>query len=181
MNRSGARLVDERGIAQCRRVDTHFVGPRFEHAFDVGHFIDASAYGERNGDFGRYTFDHLCESLPSLVTGCDVEVDEFVGALFAVCLSQFDRIARLFEVDEVDALDVMPSLTSRQGMIRLASIVVGGLGVESLAHSGQVDTPFVYGFADDHCGHASLVERPKVVNAADASAGDEPACGVGFE
>ena len=37
--------------------------------------------------------------------GGDVEEDEFVGALLVVAIGQFDGIARIAQVDEVNAFD----------------------------------------------------------------------------
>ena len=41
----------------------------------------------------------------SVARGCDVEEDQFVGALLVVAVGQFDRIAGVAQVHEVDAFD----------------------------------------------------------------------------
>jgi hypothetical protein len=56
------------------------------------------------------------------VAGGDVEEAELVGAGRVIGDGLLDRVAGIDEVDEVDALDDAPSLTSRQGMMRALSI-----------------------------------------------------------
>src|SRR5262249_23916737 len=50
-------------------------------------------------------FDDVEDRVPVLVAGCDVEEAELVGAGSVVGSSRLDGIARILQVDEVDALD----------------------------------------------------------------------------
>jgi hypothetical protein len=52
----------------------------------------------------------------------DVEEGQLVGALLVVARGDLDRVARVAKLDEVDALDDAAAVTSRQGMMRLASM-----------------------------------------------------------
>ncbi len=62
-------------------------------------------------------------SRPSLVAVMSRK-GELVGALLVVARGDLDRVARVAQFDEVDALDPAPpaGVTSRQGMMRLASM-----------------------------------------------------------
>ena len=72
-------------------------------------------------DLGRPA-DHVQDDPAPLVAGGDVEEDQLVGPLRLVARGDLDRVARVAEVDEVRPLDHAAALTSRQGMIRLASM-----------------------------------------------------------
>ena len=55
--------------------------------------------------------------------GGDVEQDDLVCAVGGVAVRQLGGVARVDDVDELDALDHAAGATSRQAMILLVSIV----------------------------------------------------------
>lgn len=57
----------------------------------------------------------------------DVEEGQFVRAFAVVAFGGFDGVARVAQTDEVHAFDDAPVFTSRQGMMRFASAIIGCL------------------------------------------------------
>lgn len=116
-------IVNQCRILQSSRVDGDLIRTGIEQAVYICQFVDAATYGEGNIDFRSNPFHQFGEGFPSFMARCDVEVNQFVCSLFAVSLAQLHRVTGLSQVDEVGSFTVCPSLMSRQGMIRLASIV----------------------------------------------------------
>ena len=92
-------------ILHRRRIDRDFVGAGFEQSTHVVGAAHAAADGQRHeAAFGR-AGDHVEDRAALLVAGGDVEEAELVGPRLVVSGGGLDRIARVSEVDEVDALD----------------------------------------------------------------------------
>ena len=92
-------------ILHRRRIDRDLVGAGFEqraHVVDAAH---AAADGERHEAALGRAGDHVEDGAALLVARGDVEEAELVGARLVVSGGGLDRIARVSEVDEVDALD----------------------------------------------------------------------------
>ena len=66
---------------------------------------DAAAHGERDENLARGARDHVDHGVAIVARRGDVEEHQFVGALLVVARGEFHRIARVAQVDEVDALD----------------------------------------------------------------------------
>ena len=45
------------------------------------------------------------DQIPPVAGGSDVEKGEFIGTLRVVACGDFDRVARITQLDEIDALD----------------------------------------------------------------------------
>ena len=86
-----------------------------------------------------------------LACGADVEVDEFVGSIFAIFLAEGNGVAGIAEVDKVDtfysgAIFYVETRYDTFGKHRQLSVEVD---------SGNVvegNATFVDGFSDNHCG-----------------------------
>ena len=65
----------------------------------------AAADRERDEDLARGAGHHVGHDFAGIAGGGDVEEDEFIGAIAVVALGEFDGVARIAQVDEVDALD----------------------------------------------------------------------------
>ena len=100
-----AQFGDQLGTPHGRGVDGHLVGAREQDAARIGHGADAAADGQRDEDLARGAGHHVRHDLARVARGGDVEKDQFVGAVAVVALGQFDGVARIAQVDEVDALD----------------------------------------------------------------------------
>src|SRR5438445_526130 len=66
---------------------------------------DAAANRERHEDFFRDAAHHVEHDGPAFVTCTDVEEDQLVRAFFLVPPGNFDRVARVAQVQEVGPLD----------------------------------------------------------------------------
>ena len=108
-------LADQFRSADGGRVYTHLVGTGIEQPFYIGQLIHATAYGEGDIDLTGHTGHHLREGLTTLERGGDVEKAQFVGALFAIGLAQFHRVARTPQVHEVRAFNGLAVLDIQTG------------------------------------------------------------------
>src|SRR5207244_5536558 len=83
----------------------YFGGAGHQDVACIGHRADAAAHGQRDENLAsgaRHHFGHDGAG----VAGCDdVQEDQFVGAIAVVAAGEFDRVAGIAQVDEVDALD----------------------------------------------------------------------------
>ena len=79
--------------------------PDMQDAARVGDRADAAAHRERDEDLARGAGDHVGHDVARVARSGDVEEDQFVGALLVVAVGEFDGIAGIAQVDEVDALD----------------------------------------------------------------------------
>jgi hypothetical protein len=77
--------------------------------------VDATPYGKWDADVGRYAFYQVGEGFSSFVTGGDVEVNQFVGSLFAIRTTEFYGVARLTEIHEVCSLYGLPVFDIQAG------------------------------------------------------------------
>ena len=116
------QLAEESRAGEGGAVDADFVGSGSKQAFGVVHRADATAHGEGDVDGSGDAFDELGEGMSPFVGGADVEIDKLVGTFSGIPAAELDGIADVAQTDEVNALTVRPSLTSRQGMIRFESI-----------------------------------------------------------
>jgi hypothetical protein len=80
-----------------------------------------TADGERDRDLVGHALDDVEHDVALVRRRGDVEEDELVGTLAVVDARELDRVAGVAQVDEVDALDDPPAVTSRHGMTRAAS------------------------------------------------------------
>ena len=66
---------------------------------------NAAAHRERDEDLARRARHHVRHDVARVAGRGDVEEDQFVGAIAVVAVGQFHGVARIAQVDEVDALD----------------------------------------------------------------------------
>ena len=98
-------LVDQLGALERGRVDRDLVGTRVEHGLGVGHGADPAADRERNEQLVGGAASELDHRRALVRRGGDVEEHELVGTGGAVARGELDRVARVTQVDEPDALD----------------------------------------------------------------------------
>ena len=92
-------------LAEGGGADGDAVGARvedFRRGFDI---LDAAADGERDGAGRRRPFDDVQQGAAVFDGGADVEKREFIGSGGAIGACAFDGIARVGDVDEMDAFD----------------------------------------------------------------------------
>ena len=89
-------------------VDRHFVRARVEQPLDIADLAHAAANRQRNEDLRGYPFDDRQDDVALIAGGGDVQESQLVGALFVVAAGDFDRVARVDQVDEIHALDHAP-------------------------------------------------------------------------
>ena len=92
-------------ILHCRGIDRHFVGAGFEQRADVFDAPHAAADGKRHETALGGPDHHVEDGAALLVARGDVEEAELVGARLVIGCRGLDRIAGVFKVDEIDALD----------------------------------------------------------------------------
>ena len=100
-----AEFGDQFGPAHGGGVDGDLVGAGEQDAARVGHRADAAADRQRDEDLAGGAGHHVGHDLAGVAGGGDVEEDQFVGAVAVVAVGQFDGIAGIAQVDEVDAFD----------------------------------------------------------------------------
>lgn len=79
--------------------------PARQHGVDIADGADAAAHRERDEHLVGGAFDHVHHGGPARAGRGDIEEREFVGALAVVAFGQFDGIAGVAQVLEIDALD----------------------------------------------------------------------------
>jgi len=99
------RLFDERRIVHTRGIDAHLVGAGIEQRADVVDVAHASSDRQGNEHLVGHGTDHLVEQPAGLHACPDIEEGELIGALAVVAAGDFDRVAGIAQVDEIDAFD----------------------------------------------------------------------------
>ena len=101
-------LADKFRVAYGRRVDRHLVGPRAQQGPDIIEVANPAANGQRHeANLGRAAHDFE-QNRAVFVAGGDVEEDQFIGSLVIIARSHFDRIAGVFQIEEICPLDHAP-------------------------------------------------------------------------
>src|SRR5262249_8666660 len=98
-----AQLGEQLGAADRGRVDRYFVRARHQDAARVGDRANAATHRERDEHLARCAEYHVRHDGALVARRGDVEEDDFVGALLVVAVREFHRVARIAQVDEVDA------------------------------------------------------------------------------
>ena len=99
------RLFDERRIVYAGGIDAHLVGAGIEQRADVVYVAHASSDRQGYEHLVGHRTDHLVEQAARLHACPDIEEGELVGALAVVAPRDFDRVAGIAQVDEIDAFD----------------------------------------------------------------------------
>ena len=102
---SSAHLVEHLRAGYGGGVDADLVGAGAQHGVDVVDGADAPTHGERDEHLVGGAFDHVHHGGATRTRRGDVEERQFVGAFAVVAFGQFDGVAGVAEVLEVDALD----------------------------------------------------------------------------
>ena len=97
-------LVDEAGVVDSSRVDTHLVGTSIEQAFHIANLLYATTNGKWYVDFCRHTTDDVSEGFASFIAGSDVQETQFVSTIVTVSLAQFHWITSSAQIDKVGTL-----------------------------------------------------------------------------
>src|SRR5436190_53248 len=80
------------------------ISPAPSCAARVGNRANAPAYCQRDENFARRAKHHVRHDGALVAGGGDIEEHHFVGALLVIAVGELNRIARIAQVDEVDAL-----------------------------------------------------------------------------
>lgn len=99
------RVAHERPIGDGCRIDRNLVCAGQRQFPDIVGRPDAAADGQRHEAGLRRPLDHVENDAAILVRRRDVEETEFVGASGVIGDRAFHGIARIAQIDEVDALD----------------------------------------------------------------------------
>ena len=98
-------LTDEIGVFHRSGVDADLVRARGQHFVHIVHRAQAPAHGEGNEHLIGHGSHHPPHDAAAFVGGGDIQEDEFVRALGVIDHGLLHGIARVPQVDEVDALD----------------------------------------------------------------------------
>src|SRR5262249_30851741 len=163
-------------------VDRHLVGAGLEQSMHVLCATHSASDGERHETALRGAVDHFEYRAALLVARGDVEETKLIGASLVVSRCSFDRIARVFEIDEVDALDDAPLFHVEAGYDAdlqhnpkgISGCLAPALGEPAQEHDGGCNRPQhkehntgrngQIGIPD---GEAKIVEGLSVILAAD--------------
>ena len=98
-------LFDQFRIAQGCRVDGNLIGSGTQQAVHIFQLVDAAANCERDADIGRNLLYQFRKCLTPFVRSSYIQIYQFVCSLPAVLCTQFDRVAGIAEVYEIDSLN----------------------------------------------------------------------------
>lgn len=113
---------DETGIQESRCIDADLVGALCKNIADIINGRYASSYGKGDEQFLGDRPRQVNDRFPALQRCGNVQKDKFVCAFGIVILAELDRVSRIGKSLEVYTFTTRPSLTSRHGIIRFASI-----------------------------------------------------------
>ncbi len=98
-------LAHEVGPRYRGRIDRDLVGTGQQQRADILDPAHPAAHRERHETLLGGAADHVIERVAPLMAGRDVEEAELVGAGCIIDPRLLDRVARIPEIDEIDALD----------------------------------------------------------------------------
>ena len=101
---------DQLRIADGRRVKTDLLRARLNEANRFIEGSNATAYGEGHKDLLRHTPHHIERNITPFVTRGDVEKHKLIGAVSFVAASNFDRIAGVPQLQEMNSFDDPPTI-----------------------------------------------------------------------
>ena len=110
-----AICVIELGILDGGGVDADFLGPGLNQPRGIIEGADAAADGEGHENLLGNAPDDIEHDRPAFVAGGDVEKNKFIGPVFLVTARDFDRIAGVAQIQEIDPLDNAASLHVQAG------------------------------------------------------------------
>ena len=96
---------DHAGVGHGGGIDRHLVGARAQQRHQVVGAAHPAAHGQRHETLLRRRRDNVHQRAPALMRGRDVEEAQLVRALRIIGFRQRDGVARVFQVNEIDALD----------------------------------------------------------------------------
>jgi hypothetical protein len=73
-------------------VDAYLVRAGIQHTPDIRDFANATTHRERYEDLTGYLLNNVDHGLALIRTGRDIQKGDFIGALFIIAPSHFDRI-----------------------------------------------------------------------------------------
>ena len=98
-------LRNQPRLAHGRRVDGGLVCAGQEHGAHVVHAAQAAAHGERDEDRVGHGAHDLARDGAAFVRGGDVQENQLIGAFGIVRLRLRHRVARVAQIEEIDAFD----------------------------------------------------------------------------
>ena len=99
------RRVQQAGVAHSGRIDRNLIRARAQNLLEILDRADAAAHGDRDEDLPAGAAHHVRDGRAVVARRGDVQKDDLVRALRRVELGQLDRVARVAQADEVNALD----------------------------------------------------------------------------
>src|SRR5213593_1777292 len=109
------RSLNESGVIDCRRVQGYLVGATAQYFLNVVDIAQAASYRKRDIDAVGNASDHLCNDIPAVRRGGNVEKYQFIRAFFRITQTAFNGIARIAEVHKMNALDDAPIFDIKAG------------------------------------------------------------------
>ena len=98
-------ILYELRIVHGGSIDTDLVGARIHQPAHVFDHANATTDGERNKYLIGDTFDDVEDQATLIRTRGDIEKRDFVCAFIVVAFGDFNRVAGIAQIDEIDALD----------------------------------------------------------------------------
>ena len=110
-----ADFVDQLRATDGSAVDAHLVSTGIEQTLHICQFVHTASHREGDINLTGHPSHHLGKGLATLKAGRNVQETKFVGPLFTIGLTQFYRVARTAQVDEVGAFDGLAVLDVQAG------------------------------------------------------------------
>lgn len=109
------RFADQRRVSDRRGIDGDLVRTRREHGAEVLRRTDAAAHRERYEYLLARAADDIVRRGAVFATGGDIQKDDLVRTDPIVRFRRFHGIARVDEIDEIDALHHAPLVDIEAG------------------------------------------------------------------
>jgi hypothetical protein len=103
--KTAANGIDERWIGESGGVDADFIGAGIKNLFCIVGTPNASSHCEGHKKLAGRAANRVEQRGTSLVRGGDVEQDNLVGTFTGVARRKFSRVARINDVDKLNAFD----------------------------------------------------------------------------
>jgi hypothetical protein len=98
-------VVHQLRVGHGRGVHADLVGAGIQQAPHILDLAHAAAHGQRDEDGRGHGFDDRQDQVAAVAGGGDVEEGDLVGALLVIAARDFDRVAGVAQLGEIDALD----------------------------------------------------------------------------
>ena len=100
-----ARFFHQLWVGHGRSIDADFIRARIQQASHIAHLTHAAADGERNKYLLGHALDNVENQAALIRARRDVKKRDFIRAFIVILFRDFNRIACIAQIDEINAFD----------------------------------------------------------------------------